>query len=164
MTTFPFLHLRGHLTYTIDITKNYQTDSKNCTFNNFYDTISLLFVIFYIQLDNIHMVKYTIDDIIEYVERNNITKTKDLPSNYLNYIYRYKLSDRLPFIQEKKQKSKQRIDSNRLQPWYDIERLLPYLTRWAWEEGTTVEQQAREGCLMPEWLDWVQRHPEYKDK
>ena len=110
------------------------------------------------------MVKYTIEDIIRYVEDNNITKTKDLPSNYLNYIYRYKLSDRLPFIQEKKQRSKQRIDSNRLQSWYDIERLLPYLIRWSEEENTTIEQQAREGCLMPEWLDWCERHPEYKDK
>ena len=96
------------------------------------------------------MVKYTIEDIIEYVEKNNIERTKDLPSRYLNYIYRYKLSDRLPFIQEKKKRSKQRKDSNRLQPWYDIEKILPYLTRWAYEEGTTVEQQAREGCLMPE--------------
>ena len=110
------------------------------------------------------MVKYTIEDIIKYVERNNIKKTKDLPSNYLNYIYRYKLSDRLPFIQEKKQRSKQRKDSNRLQDWYDIERLLPYLTRWAYEEGTTIEQQAIWGCLQPEWQDWVERHPEYKDR
>ena len=110
------------------------------------------------------MVKYTIEDIIKYVEDNNITSTKQLPSSYLNYIYRYKLSNRLPFIQEKKQKTKQRIDSNRLQPWYDIEKILPYLERWAYEEGTTVEQQAREGCLQPEWLDWVDKHPEYKDR
>ena len=110
------------------------------------------------------MVKYSIDDIIRYVEDNGITKTKDLPSNYLNYIYRYKLSHRLPFIQNKKQRSKQRKDSNRLQPWYDIERILPFLERWAYEEGTTVEQQAREGCLEPEWQDWVENHPEYKDR
>ena len=110
------------------------------------------------------MVKYTIDDILEYVRVNNVTSTKELPSSYLNYIYRYKLSHRLPFIQNKKQRSKQRKDSNRLQSWYDIERLLPYLERWAWEEGTTVEQQAREGCLMPEWEDWCEKHPEYKDR
>ena len=110
------------------------------------------------------MVKYTIEDIIKYVEDNNITKTKDLPSNYLNYIYRYKLSDRLPFIQEKKQRSKQRIDSNRLQPWYDIERILPFLEKWSEEENTTIEFQAREGCLMPEWEDWCERHPEYKGR
>ena len=110
------------------------------------------------------MVRYTIEDIIKYVEDNNITSTKQLPSSYLNYIYRHKLSDRLPFIQEKKQRSKQRKDSNRLQPWYNIEKILPYLERWAYEEGTTVEQQAREGCLQPEWLDWVDKHPEYKDR
>lgn len=110
------------------------------------------------------MVKYTIDDILEYVRVNNITSTKQLPSNYLNYIYRYKLSDRLPFIKAKRQKAKQRKDSNRLQPWYNIEPILPYLERWAWEEGTTLEQQAREGCLMPEWQDWCEEHPEYKDK
>ena len=110
------------------------------------------------------MVRYTIEDIIRYVEENNITKTKDLPSNYLNYIYRYKLSHRLPFIQEKEKRKAQRIDSNRLQPWYNIEKILPYLERWSIEENTTVEQQAREGCLQPEWLDWCERHPEYKDK
>ena len=110
------------------------------------------------------MVRYTIEDILKYVEDNNVTKTKDLPSNYLNYIYRYRLSDRLPFIQEKKKRKAQRIDSNRLQPWYDISRILPYLERWAYEEGTTVEQQAIEGCLEPEWLDWVEDHPEYKGR
>ena len=110
------------------------------------------------------MVKYTIEDIIKYVEDNNIERTKDLPSSYLNYIYRYKLSDRLPFIQNKKQRSKQRKDSNRLQPWYNIERILPYLERWAWEENTPIEQQAIEGCLQPEWEDWVERHPEYKGR
>ena len=114
------------------------------------------------------MVKYTIEDIIKYVEDNGITKTKDLPSNYLNYIYRYKLSDRLPFIQEKKQRSSQRKDKewreNRLLDWYDISRILPYLERWSEEEGTTIEQQAIEGCLEPEWQDWVQRHPEYKGR
>lgn len=110
------------------------------------------------------MVKYTIEDIIKYVEDNNITSTKQLPSSYLNYIYRYKLSDRLPFIQEKKKRKAQRIDSNRLQPWYDISRLLPFLERWSIEEGTTIEFQAREGCLEPEWQQWCIDHPEYKGR
>ena len=126
-----------------------------------------VFLVYFIckQLNkNMRRIQYTIDDIIKYAEDNNVTSTKELPSNYLNYIYRYKLSHRLPFIQEKKQRSKQRKDSNRLQEWYDIERILPFLERWAYEEGTTVEQQAREGCVMPEWLDWVQKHPEYKDR
>ena len=110
------------------------------------------------------MVKYSIEDILKYVEVNNVTSTKELPSSYLNYIYRYKLSHRLPFIQNKRQRSKQKKDSNRLQEWYDISRILPYLERWAWEEGTTIEQQAREGCVMPEWEQWCIDHPEYKDR
>lgn len=110
------------------------------------------------------MVKYKIDDIIKYAEDNNVTSTKQLPSNYLNYIYRYKLSHLLPFIREKEKRKAQRIDSNRLQPWYDISRLLPYLERWSEEENTTIEEQARLGCLMPEWQDWCEKHPEYKDK
>ena len=110
------------------------------------------------------MVKYTIEDILKYIEDNGVTSTKQLPSSYLNYIYRYKLSDRLPFIQEKKKRKAQRIDSNRLQPWYNIERLLPYLERWACEEGTTIEQQAIWGCLKPEWQQWCIEHPEYKDR
>lgn len=110
------------------------------------------------------MVRYTIDDILKYVEDNNIKSTRDLPSSYLNYIYRKKLSHLLPFIQQKKERSKRRKDSNRPQDWYNIERLLPYLTRWSEEEGTTIEEQARLGCLMPEWQDWVERYPEYKGK
>ena len=110
------------------------------------------------------MVKYSIDDILKYVEDNGITSTRDLPSNYLNYVYRKKLSHLLPFIQEKKKRKAQRIDSNRLQSWYDIERILPYLEKWSEEEGTTIEEQARLGCLMPEWLDWCEKHPEYKNK
>ena len=110
------------------------------------------------------MVKYTIEDILKYVEDNNITSTRDLPSNYLNYIYRYKLSHRLPFIQQKRRKAKQRRDSNRLQDWYNIEPILPYLERWSEEEGTTIEQQAREGCLMSEWEQWCEEHPEYKGR
>lgn len=110
------------------------------------------------------MVKYTIDDIIRYVEDNNITSTKQLPSSYLNYIYRYKLSHRLPFIQQKRHKAKQRKDSNRLQDWYNIEPILPYLVRWSVEENTTIEFQAKEGCLEPEWEQWCIEHPEYKGR
>ena len=131
-------------------------------FFNIHLIVNLLYLIRKQSFKN--MVKYTIDDIIKYAEDNNVTSTKQLPSNYLNYIYRYKLSHLLPFLQEKKKKAKQRKDSNRLQEWYNIEPILPYLERWAYEENTTIEQQAIWGCLEPEWQDWVERHPEYKDR
>lgn len=107
---------------------------------------------------------YTAEDIIKYIEENNITRTRDLPSSYRNYIYKYKLSNVISFLREKKEKSEQRRSKNRLQEWYDIEPILPYLERWSIEEDTTIEKQAVDGCLRPEWQDWVQRHPEYKGK
>ena len=41
-----FTSTRSFDPYNINIPKNYQTDSKKCTFNNFYDKISLFFGIF----------------------------------------------------------------------------------------------------------------------
>lgn len=131
-------------------------------FFNIHLIVNLLYLIRKQSFKN--MVKYKIDDIIKYAEDNNVTSTKQLPSNYLNYIYRYKLSHLLPFIREKEKRKAQRIDSNRLQPWYDISRLLPYLERWSEEENTTIEEQARLGCLTPEWEQWCEEHPEYKGR
>ena len=112
--------------------------------------------------------RYTLQMVLDYVETHGVTKMIQLPKNLRNYIYRDGLVDELPFNKERReklrQKKAQRIDSNRLQPWYDISRILPYLERWAYEEGTSVEEQARMGCLMPEWQDWVDKHPEYKDR
>ena len=110
------------------------------------------------------MIKYTIDDILKYVEDNNITSTKQLPNKYRNYIYKNKLSHLLPFIQEKKKKGTQRTNQNRLLDWYDISKILPYLERWSIMEGTTVEFQAKENCLLPEWKQWCTEHPDYKGR
>ena len=106
--------------------------------------------------------KYNLQMVLEYIEQNQIEKMKDLPVEYRNRIYRSGQYDKLPFYKERKVRNKSKND--RLLDWYDIERILPYLERWAWEEGTTVEQQAREGCVMPEWQDWVEKHPEYKGR
>lgn len=112
--------------------------------------------------------RYTLQMVLDYVETHGVTKMVQLPKNLRNYIYRDGLIDELPFNKNRReklrQKKAQRIDSNRLQPWYDIEKILPYLERWAWEEGTTLEQQAIWGCLEPEWQQWCEEHPEYKDK
>ena len=111
---------------------------------------------------------YSLQMVLDYVETHGVTKMIQLPKNLRNYIYRDGLVDELPFNKNRREKLRQKKEQewkeNRLQDWYDIEKILPYLTRWAWEEGTTIEQQAIEGCLQPEWEDWVERHPEYKDK
>ena len=106
--------------------------------------------------------KYNLQMVLEYIEQNQIEKMKDLPVEYRNWIYRSGQYDKLPFYKDRQVRNKSNKD--RLLDWYDIERILPYLERWAWEEGTTVEQQAREGCVMPEWQDWVEKHPEYKGR
>ena len=105
--------------------------------------------------------KYNLQMVLEYIEQNQIEKMKDLPVEYRNWIYRSGQYDKLPFYKERKVLNKSK---DRLLDWYDIERILPFLERWAYEEGTTVEQQAIEGCLEPEWQDWVEEHPEYKGR
>ena len=106
--------------------------------------------------------KYNLQMVLEYIEQNQIEKVKDLPVEYRNWIYRSGQYDKLPFHKERQVRNKSNKD--RLLDWYDIERILPFLERWAWEEGTTVEQQAREGCVMLEWKQWCIDHPEYKGR
>ena len=112
--------------------------------------------------------RYTLQMVLDYVETHGVTKMTQLPKNLRNYIYRDGLVDELPFNKERREKLRQKKEQewreNRLQDWYDIERILPYLTRWAYEENTSIEQQAIDGFLQPEWEDWVERHPEYKDR
>ena len=106
--------------------------------------------------------KYNLQMVLDYIEQNQIEKMKDLPVEYRNWIYRNGLYDKLPIYKERKVLNKSKND--RLLDWYDISKILPYLERWSWEEGTTLEYQARIGCLMPEWKQWCIEHPEYKGR
>ena len=105
---------------------------------------------------------YNLQMVLEYIEQNQIEKVKDLPDSYRNYIYRSGQYDKLPFYKERKVRNKSNKD--RLLDWYDISKILPFLERWSWEEGTTLEQQAIKCALKPEWQDWVEKHPEYKGR
>lgn len=105
--------------------------------------------------------KYNLQMVLEYVEQNQIEKAKDLPVEFRNYIYRTGQYDRLPFYKERKVQNKSK---DRLLDWYDISKILPHLERWSIMEGTTIEFQAREGCLLPEWKQWCEEHPEYKGR
>ena len=105
--------------------------------------------------------KYNIQMILDYIEQNQIEKVKDLPIEYRNWVYRNGEYDKLPFHKERKVLNKSK---NRLLDWYDISKILPYLERWSIEENTTVEFQAKENCLLPEWKQWCKEHPEYKGR
>ena len=102
--------------------------------------------------------KYSLKEIVSYIEENQIKRTKDLPSEYINYLYRTGEYNQLPFY---KQRQTREESKTRLQDWYNIEPILPYLFRWAEEEGTTIRQQAKDCCLLPEWKEYCKQHPEY---
>ena len=105
--------------------------------------------------------KYNLQMILEYIEQNKIEKVKDLPIEYRNWIYRNGQYDSLPFHKDRQVRNKSK---DRLLDWYNIEPILPYLERWSIVEGTTIEFQAKEGCLLPEWKQWCEEHPEYKGR
>ena len=105
--------------------------------------------------------KYNLQMILEYIEQNQIEKVKDLPIEYRNWIYRNGEYDKLPFYKERQVRNKSK---DRLLDWYNIEPILPYLERWSVMEGTTVEFQAIQGALKPEWKQWCEEHPEYKGR
>ena len=102
--------------------------------------------------------KYNLQMILDYIEEKQIKRIKDLPSEYINYLYRTGQYNQLPFYKERQTRDESK---NRLKDWYDFEKILPYLERWAEEEGTTVRQQAKEGCFLPEYNQWIKEHPEY---
>ena len=102
--------------------------------------------------------KYSLKMILKYIEEKQIKRIKDLPTEYINYLYRTGQYNQLPFYKQRQTRDESK---NRLQDWYNIEPILPYLFRWAEQEGTTIRQQAKEGCLLPEYNQWVKQHPEY---
>ena len=102
--------------------------------------------------------KYSLQMILDYIEEKQIKRIKDLPTEYINYLYRTGQYNQLPFYRQRQTREESKT---RLQNWYDFEKILPYLERWAEQEGTTIRQQAKEGCLLPEYNQWVKQHPEY---
>ena len=106
--------------------------------------------------------KYNLEMILDYIKQNKIEKVCDLPVEYRNYIYRTGQYDKLPFFKERKVRNKSKND--RLLDWYDLSKILPYLERWSVKEGTTIEYQAINCALKPEWKQWCIEHPEYKGR
>ena len=102
--------------------------------------------------------KYSLKMILEYIEENQVTRIKDLPTEYINYLYRTGQYNQLPFYHQRQTREESKT---RLQDWYNIEPILPYLFRWATEENTTVKQQAKDLALLPEWKEYCKQHPEY---
>ena len=105
--------------------------------------------------------KYNMQMILDYIEQNQVEKVKDLPVEFRNYIYRTGQYDKLPFHKDRQVQNKSK---DRLLDWYDISKILPYLERWSIMEGTTIEFQAINCALKPEWKQWCIEHPDYKGR
>ena len=106
--------------------------------------------------------KFNLEMVLDYIEQNKIKKVCDLPNSYRNYIYRTGQYDKLSFHKDRQVRNKKNKD--RLLDWYNIEPILPYLERWSIMEGTTIEFQAINCALKPEWKQWCEEHPEYKGR
>ena len=72
--------------------------------------------------------KYNLQMILSYIEEKQVTRMKDLPTEYINYLYRTGQYNQLSFYKERKTREESKT---RLKDWYDFERILPYLERWA---------------------------------
>ena len=107
--------------------------------------------------------KYNLEMVLDYIEQNKIEKVCDLPIEYRNYIYRTSQYDSLPFHKDRQVRNKSK-GKDRLLDWYDLSKILPYLERWSIKEGTTIEFQAINCALKPEWKQWCIEHPEYKGR
>lgn len=114
----------------------------------------------------------TFEDVLAYIEQNDIqsaTELKNSNRRFYNWVYNKKLSHQLPFYTRRKKVYLLEIDEeyernfkeNRTKDWYDIDKILPYLERYAREENTTVEQQCYIYFLLPEWEDFKSKNPDY---
>lgn len=109
----------------------------------------------------------TLEQVILFVEENQIQNPVELAKvnkPFYNFIYRNRVTDKIPFIHKKvfhRGDYEKEFRENRTKEHYDIERLLPYLERYAREEGTTVEEQCYIYFLLPEWKDFKEKNPNY---
>lgn len=114
----------------------------------------------------------TLEMVLQFIEENDIKSTKELKKanrSYYNWIYNNKLSWQLPFLNKRRGWTRrdhetvyqEEFRENRTKDWYDLEKILPYLERYAEEEGTTVEQQCEIYYLLPEWDAFKQKNPDY---
>lgn len=109
----------------------------------------------------------TLEEVVLFVEENKIKNPAELAKlnkPYFNFIYRNRVTDKIPFLKKKilaPRDYEKDFQENRTKEWYDIERLLPYLEHFAEIEGTTVEDQCVQCYLLPEWEEFKRTHQNY---
>ena len=106
------------------------------------------------------MQKYNEEIVREFLQEHNIKSTTELykvPNGKAIYdwLYRNKMFDKFGLLKGERISVNRPRMKGRLKEHYDISIVMPYLVKWAKEEGTTVKYQAYRYSLGPEWEEWM---------
>lgn len=108
---------------------------------------------------------YTWESVLQYIEENNITSIKELKEKkitILHWVYRNKKRNDLPFENmppmrpsRKGMKYTQNQLKGRNRDHYDINIGLPYVRKWAEEEGVSLKKMCYRMGYAPEYDEWM---------
>lgn len=102
------------------------------------------------------MQKYNEENVRKFIEEHNIKSTTELykiPNgrNIYDWCSRNNMFEKLGLLKGERISVNRPRMKGRLKEHYDISIVMPYLEKWAKEEGTTVKYQAYKYSLGPEW-------------
>jgi len=107
---------------------------------------------------------WTWESILEYIKENNITSLKELKEKRISiyhWVYRNKKRDDLPFEMKPMRPSRSEIKytqnqlKGRNREHYDINIGLPYVRKWAEEEGVSLKKMCYRMGYAPEYDEWM---------
>jgi len=108
---------------------------------------------------------WTWESILEYIKENNIQSLNELKEKRISiyhWVYRNKRRDDLPFEMRPKRPSRGEIKytqnqlKGRNRDHYDINIGLPYVRKWAEEEGVSLKKMCYRMGYAPEYDEWVE--------
>jgi transposase len=108
---------------------------------------------------------WTWESILKYIKENNIQSLNELKEKRISiyhWVYRNKRRDDLPFEMRPKRPSSGEIKytqnqlKGRLRDHYDINIGLPYVRKWAEEEGVSLKKMCYRMGYAPEYDEWME--------
>lgn len=106
--------------------------------------------------------KYNEEIVRKFLEEHNIKSTTELykiPNgrNIYDWCSRNNMFAELGLVKGERISVNRPRMKGRLKEHYDISIVMPYLVKWAKEEGTTVKYQAYKYSLGPEWEEYERK-------
>ena len=107
---------------------------------------------------------WTWESILKYIKENNITSLNELKEKRISiyhWVYRNKKRDDLPFEMKPMRPSRKDIKytqnqlKGRNRDHYDINIGLPYVRKWAEEEGVSLKKMCYRMGYAPEYDEWM---------